>query len=130
MIGQHTIKYESKSNEMKHIVNSVQLIGEIADAPVLEILPNGQPFAKLKLGTARTIKSKDGGYEEMLEWHSLIAWGQVAERLAKDLHAGAEVIIHGRIHYKKFKADDQSVRSVTEIQVQSFVPLKPAKKPV
>jgi len=58
------------------------------------------------LATNETFKSKDGEAQKRNEWHSIIAWGRLAEICGEYLTKSKHVHIEGSIRTGKWKDRD------------------------
>ena len=89
-------------------VNRVILVGRLASDPELHYTPSGSAVAQLRLAT------NEG---EEPEFHSLSAWGKLAEFAGSYLKKGRLVYLEGRLHWSTWKASDGSTRRSCEVRV-------------
>jgi|GEM_PF-3657812 len=58
--------------------------------------PTGKATARLRVAVHRRTRNAAGTWSEQTDWHTVIAWGTLAEAAA-DLRKGHGVIVHGRL---------------------------------
>ena len=81
------------------MINKVILVGNLGkDA---EVFNGGTgPVVKLSIATNENRKNKKGEWESIVTWHTIICFGNSAER-TKDYKKGWMVSIEGKIHYRE-----------------------------
>ena len=89
-------------------VNRVTLVGRLAGDPELHYTPSGTAVTQLRLAT------NEG---EEPEFHSLSAWGKLAEFAGEYLKKGRLIYLEGRLHWSTWKAADGSSRRSCEVRV-------------
>src|ERR1700730_5167672 len=82
-------------------LNRVTLIGRRASEPELHYAPGGSAVTQLRLAT------NEG---EEPEFHSLSAWGKLAEFAGSYLKKGRLVYLEGRLHWSSWQASGGSTR--------------------
>lgn len=97
------------------MINKVTLIGRLGGDPELRHLENGTAVCKFSLATSENYKDKSDQWQQKTEWHTVIVWRDLAERVGKNAHKGGLVYVEGKITYRKY-ADKYGVdRFTTEI---------------
>jgi single-strand DNA-binding protein len=96
-------------------VNKVILIGHLGRDPELRYTPGGQPTASFTLATSERWNDKNGQRQERTEWHSIVAWGKLAELANQYLKKGRPVYIEGRINTRSWDDRDGNKKYKTEI---------------
>jgi single-strand DNA-binding protein len=102
-------------------VNKVIVLGNLGAKPEAKFLPSGQCVCELRIATTETW-DKDGAKQEKTEWHTVIAWGKVAENCAKYLDKGRSVYVEGSLQTRTW--DDKTSgekKYKTEIKAHSVV---------
>jgi single-strand DNA-binding protein len=105
------------------MVNKVVLIGNLGRDPELFHTQRGQPVARLSVAT-NEVWMKDGERQRRTEWHRVVVWGALAERLTEQLCKGAPVYVEGRLRTRSFTDADNTSQVRTEIHAQRAVPLR------
>ena len=95
--------------------NKVQLIGFLGADPELKKLENGNHLAKFSLATHENYKNQAGDKEEKTQWHSVIAWGKLANLVEQLLNKGSEVVIEGRLNHHSYEDKEGNKRYTTDV---------------
>ena len=111
------------------MVNKVLLIGNLAADPDVKATPGGTYVARLRLAT-NTYAGKDdeGKAKEKTEFHSLVAFGKIAEFAGTYLKKGRLVYVDGRLQTSSWDdAASGQKKYRTEVVVEEirFVGPKP-----
>jgi single-strand DNA-binding protein len=110
------------------MVNKVILIGNLTADPEVKATPKGTYVANLRLAT-NTYAGKDeqGNRKEETEFHSLVAFGRLAEFAGQYLHKGRAVYAEGRLHTSSWEDTAGQKRKRTEVVLDDlqFVGAKP-----
>lgn len=95
-------------------VNQIYLLGRCGkDA---EVRMAGQnKVATFSLCTGGKYKTNDGREIDDTAWHSIVAWRNLAELAEKYIRKGSQILVIGRLTYRKYTGNDGVERSVTEI---------------
>ena len=84
-------------------LNRVTLIGRIGKEPEIRRTQSGDAVANISIATSEKYKDKTSGeYKELTEWHSISAFGKLAEIMEKYLTKGKEVYIEGSLKTQKW----------------------------
>lgn len=106
---------------MNAIKNKVQLIGFLGQVPDVKTIGDGKKVAHLSVATNETYKNAKGERVTETQWHTVIAWGKLAEIAEKYLVKGTEVAIEGKLINRNY-TDKQGVkRYVTEVQANELL---------
>lgn len=103
------------------IRNKVTLIGRTGKDVEVFTYENGNIKASVTLATSDYYTNQNGEKVEETQWHSLVAFGKVAEIMQKYVEKGKEIAIEGKITYKSYDAQDGQKRHVTEIRVEEIL---------
>lgn len=107
---------EKKLNTIKKIIeeegvmargiNEVTLLGWVGQDSELRS-PNGtMNMLSFSLATSRSWKKKDSDeWETKTDWHSVVAFGKLAEAAVEIAKKGHELLVKGRIEYYKTEKD-------------------------
>jgi single-strand DNA-binding protein len=112
------------------MVNKVILIGHLTADPDVKATPKGTYVAKMRIATNSYLgKDADGNRKEQAEFHSLVAFGKLAEFVGQYLHKGRLVYADGRLQTSSWADQAGQKRYRTEIVVDEihFVGPKPAE---
>ncbi len=100
-------------------VNKATLIGTVGKDPEVKNI-NGQTLIKFSLATNRSYKEKGSNeWTKQVQWHSIEAWGSLADFMAKRVRKGKNAYIEGEIRYNEYEKDGQK-RWSTVIMATAF----------
>lgn len=106
---------------MNSLRNRVVLIGHLGQSPEMKKFENGKTMSKFSLATTESYKNENGEKVSETQWHSLIAWGKVAEIAGKYLEKGKEVAVEGKLVTRHYNDKDGVKRYVTEVVVNDLL---------
>lgn len=106
---------------MNAIKNKVQLIGNLGQAPDVKTVGDGKKVANLSLATSENYKNAKGEKVSETQWHSVIAWGKLAEIAEKYLVKGTEVAIEGKLVNRNYTDKQGIKRYITEVQASELL---------
>jgi len=97
-------------------VNKVILVGNLGSDPEVRTTPGGQRVANFRLATSRNWTGQDGQRQEKTEWHSIVAWGKLADIVEKYLQKGKQVYVEGRLETRTWQDKESGqTRYKTEV---------------
>ena len=99
----------------------MQLIGNLGQAPDVKTVGDGKKVANLSLATSESYKNAKGEKVSETQWHSIIAWGKLAEIAEKYLVKGTEVAIEGKLVNRNYTDKQGIKRYVTEVQASELL---------
>ncbi len=102
-------------------VNKVILVGNVGRDPELRHTANGQPVANFRLATNESWTNKSGEREERTEWHTIVAWGKLAEQAHDYLSKGRQVYVEGKLQTREWEDKEGQKRRTTEVIAQQLV---------
>jgi single-strand DNA-binding protein len=108
---------------MYALKNKVQLIGNLGNNPEIKTLDGGKKMAKFSIATNESYRSANGEKITETQWHSLVAWGKLAEIIEKYISKGSEVAVEGKLTYRTYNDKDGNKKYFTEIQVNELLML-------
>ena len=98
-----------------NIKNHVQLIGRLGANPEVKVLENGNKLARFNIAVSETYKTKSGEKVTDVQWHSIIAWGNLAGIVEKILQKGTQVNVDGKLFNRSYTTKEGVKRFSTEI---------------
>lgn len=105
---------------MSRSLNRVDLIGNVGSDPEVRTTDGGRKVARLSLATNFTWKGANDEQQEKTEWHTLTAWGPLADVIEKHVNVGDKLYVSGRIQYSKSEHEG-TTRFWTEIIVRELL---------
>jgi len=108
---------------MTTIRNYVTLVGNIGSNTQITNFENGKSVARFSLTTQKTTRKNDGNYTNLVEWHRIFAWGNMAQFIEKYGEKGKKVAIHGRLVNRSYLNPEGKKRNLTEVEVRQIIGL-------
>ncbi|MFN2438929.1 MAG: single-stranded DNA-binding protein [Chitinophagaceae bacterium] len=108
---------------MYALKNKVQLIGNLGSAPEIKTLDGGKKLARFSMATNESYRNAKGEKITETQWHTLIAWGKVADIAEKFLVKGSEVAIEGKLINRSYNDKEGNKKYITEVQVNEVLML-------
>jgi len=99
---------------MARSFNQVILMGNLTRDPELRQTPNGQNVVSFSLALNRSYKDSSGEWQEATDYIDVVAWAQLAERIAQYLSKGRRAMVVGRLQSRSWEQDGQK-RSKVEV---------------
>lgn len=112
-----------KSKVMYALRNKVQLIGNLGANPEVKNTENGKKLAKFSIATSESYRNAKGDKITETQWHTIIAWGKLADIAEKYLTKGAEIALEGKLVYRNYTDKDGAKKYFTEIQASEMLML-------
>ncbi len=109
---------------MNTLRNKVSLIGRLGSQPEVTTFETGKTLVRFNLATNENYKDKNGDWQENTQWHSIKAWGKMADRMVKVLNKGQEIIVEGRLLHQRYEAKTGEIRVNTVVEATEFLLLK------
>ena len=100
---------------MNALRNNVKLIGRLCQDPQVRNLEKDNKVATFSLATGESYTDKEGNKKESTEWHTIVAWGNLATICEKYLKKGKEIALDGRITYRNWEDKNGTKHTTTEI---------------
>ncbi len=99
---------------MARSLNQVILMGNLTRDPELRQTPNGQSVVSFSLALNRSYKDASGEWKEATDYIDIVAWANLAERVAQYLSKGRRCLVQGRLQSRSWEQDGQK-RSKVEV---------------
>lgn len=104
--------------------NKVQLIGNLGNDPDVRTTESGKKLVKFSVATNETYTNINGEKVKETQWHTLIAWGKIADIVEKYLTKGSEVAIEGKLITRDYIDKEGNKKYISEIQLNEILFLK------
>ncbi|MFN2456753.1 MAG: single-stranded DNA-binding protein [Chitinophagaceae bacterium] len=108
---------------MYALKNKVQLIGNLGNNPEVRTTENGKKLVRFNMATNEVYRNTKGEKITETQWHSLIAWGKVADIAEKFLVKGSEVAVEGKLINRSYTDKEGVKKYITEVQVNEVLML-------
>jgi single-strand DNA-binding protein len=97
-------------------LNKVILVGNVVSDPELRSTPSGQSVCNFRMATNRMWKDKNTNQQQKeTEFHTIVAWGRLAEIASQFLTKGGLVMIEGRLRTRSWQDQTGVKKFRTEI---------------
>jgi len=106
---------------MYALKNKVQLIGNLGKKPEIRTIDSGKKMARFSMATSEAYRTQKGDKVTETQWHSLVAWGKVAELAEKYLDKGTEVMVEGKLINRNYTDKAGVKHYITEVQVNEIL---------
>ena len=101
-------------------INKVILVGNVGKDPEIRHLQGGASVATITLATSERYKDRNGESREQTEWHTVVAWRQLADLAENYIRKGSQIYVEGRIRSRSWDDQNGQKRYVTEIQADTI----------
>ena len=117
-IGTQTLKNTENMETM--IKNRVQLMGNLGKDPDLREFDGGKKKVRFSVATNERFTYGDGQTKDDTQWHSVVAWGKLADQATEQLSKGARITLEGRLVHGSYETKEGQKRYFTEVVMNSF----------
>ena len=90
-------------------LNKVLLIGNVGKDPEIKTFASGNKVAQITLATSERYKDRNGEQKEDTEWHSVQAFGKLADVVERFVHKGSLLYLDGKIRTRSYEADGRTM---------------------
>lgn len=104
-------------------LNKVLLIGNLGKDPEIRNLENGSMVATFSIATTESYKDKSGNWHDQTDWHTIVAWRNLAETAEKYLKKGSPVFVEGKLRTRTWEDKDGRKHYQTEVIAEELVAL-------
>jgi single-strand DNA-binding protein len=110
----------------KRSLNRVVLVGNVGREPEITHIPSlAKDVAKFSMVTTEVfMDKKTNQFQDITDWHNIVAWGWLAKKVERDVHKGSLVLVEGKIKTRKWKDKNDQDRWTTEIAADNIVSLE------
>ena len=97
------------------MINKVLLIGNLGRDPEIRHLENGSMVGKFSIATNENYKDKSGEWKTITEWHDVVVWRNLAEKVERDLKKGSLCYVEGKLTHRKYTNTEGVEKYITEV---------------
>jgi len=90
---------------MRNLRNTVQLIGNVGQAPEIISFESGKKMAKFSLATNESFTNAKGEKVEQTYWHNIVVWGKFADTVSKHVEKGQQIAIEGKLTNRSYEPE-------------------------
>jgi len=103
-------------------LNKVFLIGNVGQDPEIRVTPSGAQVARFSMATNERWTSRGTGeQQEHTEWHSVVAFGRLAEQVKEYVTKGRQLFVEGRIRSNSWTDVNGIKHTRTEVHASQIV---------
>ena len=106
---------------MSTFIIHLLLIVIVGVEPTISNLESGKLVARLSLATNEYYKDNKGEKQTDTNWHTIVAWGKVAEIVEKYVAKGKEIGISGKLKTRTYETENGNTRYVTEVEANEIL---------
>jgi len=106
---------------MYALKNKVQLIGHVGNKPEIRTFDDGKKLVRFSVATNESYRNAKGEKVTDTQWHSLVAFGKVADIAEKYLDKGSEVALEGKLVNRNYVDKAGIKKYITEVQVSELL---------
>jgi len=107
-------------------LNRAMLVGRVGKNPEITVVAStSRQLAKFSLATNEGYFDQGSSAWKDLptEWHNIVAWGPLAQKVEKSIGKGDMVLVEGKIHTRKWQDKNGQDRWNTDIQAENIIVL-------
>jgi len=111
--------------------NLHEVMGHLGKDPELRMTPTGKQVCRISVATSNDFfdKQTQKWIEQDPEWHNVIVWGELAERVAREFSKGDAIMVRGRSRTREYQDKDNQKKRITEITANEvYKPVYVSKK--
>jgi single-strand DNA-binding protein len=113
---------------MNKLNNQVRLMGNLGFDPEVREIAKGRKVARISVATNEVYMNAEGERVSDTQWHTVVAWGRMAEQVQRFLQKGSPIALEGRLVHRSYQSKDGIKRFITEIVLSDFKLLGPRPK--
>ncbi|MBI4598790.1 single-stranded DNA-binding protein [Candidatus Uhrbacteria bacterium] len=102
-------------------LNRATILGNVTRDPEVRQIPSGQSVCTFGVATNRSWTDGSGQRQEQVEFHSVVAWGKLADICGQYLAKGRKVYVEGRLQTRDWEGQDGVKRYRTEIIADNVI---------
>lgn len=110
-------------------LNKVMLIGNLTRDPQIKVTPSGASVCTFGVATNSRYKKPDGAYEELTEFHNIVAWSKLAEICAAKLRKGMKVYVEGELRSRTWDGEKGEKLRKTEVRITEMIVIRTSNTP-
>lgn len=100
------------------MINKAIIVGHVGQDPEVRYVgeaSNGTKVATFRVATTERYKDRDGNVKENTEWHSVVAWRNLADIVEKYVRKGTQLYIEGKLQTRSWEDNAGIKRYITDI---------------
>ncbi len=106
---------------MNAVKNKVQLIGNLGQDPEVRTIGESRKVANIRIATSETYRNDKGEKVTETQWHTVVAWGKLADIAERYLVKGIEVVVDGKLVNKNYTDKQGAKHYVSEVHASGIL---------
>lgn len=104
-------------------LNKVMITGRLGRDPELRYTQSGEAVATFSVASDRSIRDEKEptGWRNQTEWFRVVAWREMAERVAKSMVKGSRVYVEGRLQTQEYTDKQGQKQRSTEVIASDYM---------
>jgi single-strand DNA-binding protein len=102
------------------MINKVILVGRTGKDPESTNLRDHGKVTKISIATSESYADKSGNRKDVVEWHNLTFWGNLADIAEKYLSKGKMIFVEGKLHHSTYEDKEGRKQHRSEIVVEKL----------
>ncbi len=102
-------------------LNKAMIIGNLTRDPETRTTATSQTVCNFSVATSLQWTNVQGQRQERTEYHSIVAWGKLAEICSQYLAKGRKVYVEGRLQTREWEGQDGVKKQRTEIVADNMI---------
>jgi len=92
-------------------------MGHLGKDPELRMTPTGKQVCRLNIATSNGFMDKDSQkwVDKGADWHNIIIWDALAEKVAREFAKGDAIMIRGKSRTREYQDKNGAKKRITEI---------------
>lgn len=82
---------------------------------------SGKSLTRFSMATHQKYKSKNGEWNEDIQWHNVSAWGALGKRMNDILSKGKKIIVEGRLIHQTYENKNGERKNRTVVEANEFM---------
>ena len=97
--------------------NLHEIMGHLGKDPELRMTPTGKQVCRLNIATSNGFMDKDSQkwVDKGADWHNVIIWDALAEKVAREFAKGDAIMIRGKSRTREYQDKNGAKKRITEI---------------
>ena len=103
--------------------NIHEVMGHLGKDPELRITPTGKSVCRLSVATSNRVfdKKTNKWIDKGADWHNVIVWGELAEKVAQEFSKGDAIMVRGKSRTREYKDKEGQKKRITEIEAREIM---------
>ena len=97
------------------MINKVILLGNLGKDPEVKHLESGATVARFPLATNENYKDRNDEWQTKTEWHNVVAWRGLADRVERSIKKGMLVYVEGKLTTRKYTDKEGVEKYATDV---------------